>query len=235
MLLLRNDRLLTGPGNERLRNWTRGSASLRRDLLPQVQADDRFIRNQLELPLSAPVAEKSLGRDPALEAIAVDLLRRNDAAALAAKVRVEWSARLRSAAGRAEYLSARVLLNCRLCAHGAAEIDRTLRHELAHLLASFRAGRRRIAPHGSEWRRACADLGIAGESRCHTLPFPIRRRARPYVYVCPNCRRDFPRTRRLKRTSACLACCRAHNRGRFDARFKLQRAHPPAPPPLLSS
>ena len=191
--------------------------------------------SQLELPLSAPVAEKSLGRDPALEAIAIELLCRNNAAALAQKVRVEWSGRLRSAAGRAEYHSARVLLNRRLCAHGAAEIDRTLRHELAHLLAAFRAGRRRIAPHGAEWRRACADLGIAGESRCHTLPFPIRRRARRYVYVCPRCRRPFPRTRPLKRTSACLACCRAHNGGRFDARFKLQRARPPVPAPLLLS
>src|SRR2546423_13076644 len=27
------------------------------------------------------------------------------------------------------------------------EVDRTLRHELAHLLAQFRVGRRRIAPH----------------------------------------------------------------------------------------
>jgi predicted SprT family Zn-dependent metalloprotease len=40
------------------------------------------------------------------------------------------------------------------------EIDRTLRHELAHLLAQFRVGRRRIAPHGPEWRIACRDLGI---------------------------------------------------------------------------
>src|ERR1700687_2873461 len=40
------------------------------------------------------------------------------------------------------------------------EIERTLRHELAHLLAQFRVGRRRIAPHGAEWRRACRDLGI---------------------------------------------------------------------------
>ena len=227
MLLPRTHHLgLTGLGNERRRNWTRGSPSLRRDAPRRVQTNDGFIRSQLEFSLSEPVAEKPLGRDRTLEASAIELLCHNNAAALAAKVRVEWSARLRSAAGRAEFLSARVLLNCRLCAYGEAEIDRTLRHELAHLLASFRAGRRRIAPHGTEWRRACADLGIAGESRCHTLPFPIRRRARPYVYVCPNCRRDFPRTRALQRTSACLACCRAHNRGRFDPRFRLKLRNP---------
>ena len=137
------------------------------------------------------------------------------------RVQVEWSARLRTAAGRAESRSARILLNRRLCAHGAREIEQTLRHELAHLLAQFRAGRRRIAPHGAEWRRACADLGIPGEARCHTLPFPVQRRARRYLYVCPRCKRDFPRTRLLRRTSACLACCRAFNRGEFDRRFKL--------------
>jgi hypothetical protein len=27
--------------------------------------------------------------------------------------------------------------------------------------------------------------------------------------------------RRIKRGVACLACCRAHNRGKFDAKFRL--------------
>ena len=178
--------------------------------------------SQLEFSLAPSVPEKSAGRDLALEALARDLLCRQDAAELAVRVRVEWSARLRTAAGRAESRSARILLNRRLYAHGAREIDQTLRHELAHLLAQFRVGRRRISPHGAEWRRACADLGIPGEARCHNLPFPIQRQARRYLYICPHCRRDFPRTRPLRRTSACLACCRAFNRGRFDRRFRLQ-------------
>jgi predicted SprT family Zn-dependent metalloprotease len=192
---------------------TSESSSLRRDAPRRVQ---------LELAFAPPAPEKQPGRDAALEALARTLLIQQGATALAAKVRVEWSARLRSAAGRAEFANPRVLLNCRLPAHGEAEIDRTLRHELAHLLAIARAGRRRIAPHGPEWRRACADLGIADEMRCHNLPFPIRRLQRRYLYSCPHCRRDFPRTRPLRRTSACLACCRAHNRGRYDARFKLR-------------
>jgi predicted SprT family Zn-dependent metalloprotease len=178
--------------------------------------------SQLEFTLAFPIPEKSLGRDPALEALARALLSQYGAASLAARVQVEWSSRLRSAAGRAEFGSARVLLNRRLCAHGEVEIDRTLRHELAHLLAQFRTGRRRVAPHGAEWQRACADLGIAGESRCHTLPFPIRRRPVRYLYRCLTCQRDFPRTRLLKRKSACLACCRAFNRGNYNRRFRLR-------------
>jgi SprT protein len=134
--------------------------------------------SQLEFTFASPVPARAPGRDPVLETCARALLLQHGASALAARVLVEWSARLRTAAGRAEYRVARVVLNCRLCAHGEAEIDRTLRHELAHLLAQFRAGRRRIAPHGAEWRRACADLAIAGEARCHNLPFPSRRQAR---------------------------------------------------------
>jgi SprT protein len=101
------------------------------------------------------------------------------------------------------------------------EIDRTLRHELAHLLAQFRVGRRRIAPHGIEWRQACRDLGIAEEARCHNLPFASKTYAVRYVYVCPNCKEKFPRVRRIRRAIACLACCRSQNHGQFDPRFRL--------------
>jgi SprT protein len=103
------------------------------------------------------------------------------------------------------------------------EIDRTLRHELAHLLAQFREKRRRrIASHGPEWRRACCDLGIADEARCHNLPFATKAYAVRFVYRCPNCEQKFPRVRRIRRSVACLACCRAQNGGQFDPRFRLR-------------
>jgi SprT protein len=102
------------------------------------------------------------------------------------------------------------------------EIDRTLRHELAHLLAQWRAGRRRIAPHGSEWRQACCDLGIANEARCHNLPFATKAYPVRFVYRCPNCEQKVPRVRRIRRAIACLACCRKHNGGDFDPRFRLK-------------
>ncbi len=102
------------------------------------------------------------------------------------------------------------------------EVERTLRHELAHLLAQWRVGRRRIAPHGAEWRRACRDLGIADEARCHNLPFATKAYSARYVYICPNCKQKFLRARRIRRAIACLACCRKHNRGDFDPRFRLR-------------
>lgn len=150
-----------------------------------------------------------------------ELLRSLGAERIATELRVEWNSRLKTAAGRADHRQKLISLNPRLVEH-PAEIDRTLRHELAHILAQFRAGRRRISPHGPEWQQACRDLGIAGEKRCHTLPFPTKSYAPRFIYRCPNCRRDFPRVRRIKRTVACLACCRAHNGGEFDVRFRLK-------------
>jgi SprT protein len=161
-------------------------------------------------------------RDYRLEVLSAQLLRAAGATQIADTIRVVWSSRLRSAAGRADFRSLLVTLNPRLHDHGDEEIDRTLKHELAHLLAQARAGRRRIQPHGPEWRTACADLGISGEARCHRLPFPVNRREPRYIYRCPCCGRDFPRVRRIRRAIACLGCCRRLNRGRFDKRAQLR-------------
>ena len=150
-----------------------------------------------------------------------ELLYSLGAKRIATELRVEWNSRLKTAAGRADHRQKLISLNPRLVEH-PAEIDRTLRHELAHILAQFRAGRRRISPHGPHWQQACRDLGIADEKRCHTLPFPTKSYTPRFIYRCPNCRRDFPRVRKIKRTVACLACCRAHNGCEFDVRFRLK-------------
>ena len=180
---------------------------------------DAAVRSHIQ---GAAVGDRGYNNDVHLESKARELLRANGAARIAKDVHVEWSPRLKSCAGRADYRAKLISLNPRLRGHGAAEIDRTLRHELAHLLAQFRAGRRRILPHGHEWRAACHDLGISDEKRCHNLPFPIRERIRRFLYKCPNCRCDFARVRRIRRAIACLACCRAHNGGAFDPRFRLR-------------
>ena len=63
---------------------------------------------------------------------------RQGANRIANDLRVEWNSRLKTAAGRADYRQKLISLNPRLVEH-PAEIDRTLRHELAHILAQFRA------------------------------------------------------------------------------------------------
>jgi SprT protein len=187
-----------------------------------VAAAGRAFRRQIDSRAEERLARPSGSRrDFAMESQADHLLRNQGARRIAAQLRVVWNSRLKSCAGRADYKAKLILLNPLLLEHGAEEVNRTFLHELAHILAQYRAGRRRIAPHGAEWRGACHDLGIGDEKRCHNLPFPIRQRARRFQYRCPNCHRDFPRVRRLRRAVACLACCRSHNRGKFDARFKL--------------
>ena len=167
-----------------------------------------------------------LGRDATLERQSRELLAPLGAEELAREVRVEWNARLFSAAGRADFRRNLISLNPRLREHDAAEVERTLRHELAHLLAQFRAGRRRVPPHGREWKKACRDLGIADEARCHTLPFPVKHQTRRFLYRCERCGKQFPRVRRIKRTVACLECCRKFNNGDFDPKSRLLLVKP---------
>jgi SprT protein len=186
-----------------------------------------IVGQPLRLPSGGSAGEapalQSEQRDLALELQARELLRSLGANRIATELRVDWNSRLKTAAGRADYRQKSISLNPRLVEH-PGEIDRTLRHELAHILAQFRAGRRRISPHGPEWQHACHDLGIADEKRCHTIPFPARRHAPRFIYRCPNCRHDFPRVRKIKRAVACLACCRANNGGKFDPRFRVRLA-----------
>ena len=165
---------------------------------------------------AGPIAETAV-----LLQTARELLRAHGADRIARELRVEWNSRLKTAAGRANYCQKLISLNPQLFEH-PTEIDRTLRHELAHILAQFRAGGRRVLPHGAEWRQACCDLGIADEKRCHNLPFPAQTHAARFIYRCPNCRQEFPRVRRVRRAVACLSCCRKHNGGEFDARFRLK-------------
>lgn len=151
------------------------------------------------------------------------LLAGAGAPALAGRVQVRWNPRMRSTAGMAYPGKSLVTLNPRLLEFGEEEVSRTLRHELAHLLAHERVGRRRIQPHGEEWRQACRDLGLADEKRTHNLPLPRRAIARRHHYRCPGCGITVARVKPLRRESACLKCCRTHNRGRYDARFRFVR------------
>jgi len=185
-------------------------------------ADPGRITTFQDAEVSAP-GYNSVEQNLNVQETARDRLRANGAARIANDLRVEWDSRLKTAAGRADYRQKLISLNPRLFEH-SAEIERTLRHELAHILAQFRVGRRKISPHGVEWQQACIDLGIADEKRCHNLPFPGRTYAARFVYRCPNCRQEFPRVRRVRRVVACLACCRQHNGGKFDPRFRLRLA-----------
>ena len=185
-----------------------------------------FLRSLFTSRRSRPKRHPS--PDPELTNTAAAWLREIGCDELAQRVAVCWSNRLSSSAGLARPSTMTVSLNPRL-REFPAEVHRTLRHELAHLLAFARARRKRVAAHGPEWRQACVDLGIPGESRCHALPLPRRRVKRVYFYRCPGCGFILERARRInlrRRALACRDCCRTHARGRFDARFNFVEVRP---------
>jgi predicted SprT family Zn-dependent metalloprotease len=177
--------------------------------------------SQLELIFDAQVISR-LPSARELQDRARSLLRGLNADVLTDRVRVEWNERMRTTVGRADLRHCLISLNPALREFGPVEIDRTLRHELAHLLAHFRFGRRRIHPHGREWRDACRELGIRGERAGHSLPLVGRSLSRRFTYYCQNCQAHFPRVRRISRTTACLACCRKFSEGNYDERFRLR-------------
>lgn len=141
---------------------------------------------------------------------------------LAGVFQIRWNPRMRSAAGRAKLQTWSMEINPRLLLmeqNGELEVRRTALHELAHLVAWKRAGDR---GHGAEWRKACAELGIPNEKVTHTLPLPVRRQKKRWLYKCNTCQESFKRVKKVKHKVACAYCCKAYNKGRFTPRFLLE-------------
>ncbi len=168
---------------------------------------------------SPPADNRDATEAEDLTLLCQQLLQQLEMPGMAKIVRVRWNPRMRSTAGYASYPSWRIELNPKL-RDFEGQTERTLKHELAHLVAYHRAGRRRIEPHGPEWRRACADLGIPDESARHTLPLPQRKMSRKYTYACAHCGLIVHRVRKFARGTACRKCCDTYNRGQFDAKYR---------------
>ncbi|MCC6672216.1 MAG: SprT-like domain-containing protein [Planctomycetes bacterium] len=102
------------------------------------------------------------------------------------RVRVEWSGRLTTSAGRADLRGLRVLLNPKLLSRVPDKIDETVVHEAAHLAAHLLHGDA-IQPHGAEWSRLMRAAGLPPDVT-HEYPVDgLRRRAWFYLHVCGGC------------------------------------------------
>jgi len=154
---------------------------------------------------------------------AISLLSKQVGESYASSVKIVWNRRMRSTAGRAFLNHAKVELNPKLLELGEEALEhvqQTLLHELAHLLAHQRHGHG-ISAHGVEWKQACADMGIPGESATHTLPLPSNRQERKWRYSCPECGEVIERVRKMRGYSACYTCCKKYYRGKYHPRYKL--------------
>jgi predicted SprT family Zn-dependent metalloprotease len=178
------------------------------------------------LRFPAPVKERPTREDGGLTAWCTEASNDLALPELARKVRVVWNSRMQTTAGRAWWPDRTIELNPKLRDCQPEELWRTLKHELAHLVAYERCGRRHIEPHGDEWQAACTELGIPGEKPFHTLPFKRRRMKRNHSYICPNCLSIIQRVRPIQRTVACYDCCRKFNRGAYHERYKLMKYKP---------
>lgn len=88
-------------------------------------------------------------------------------------------------------------------------VEKTIRHEIAHAKAGYKAG------HGPVWRAWCSRLGIPAD-RCYSDQDTATVTA-PFVGTCPNCNH---KTYRFKRTrTACKRCCNKHNGGKYSVRY----------------
>lgn len=92
------------------------------------------------------------------------------------------------------------------------QVERTIKHELAHVLAGAKAG------HGPVWRAHARALGIPAVRCSNDVSIPGA-----WVGTCPHCLEQFTKHRKPKRDLlyACPKCCRKYARGRWDARFIL--------------
>jgi predicted SprT family Zn-dependent metalloprotease len=169
---------------------------------------------------------KPLGDDAGLTSWCVEASKSLSLHELGRKVRVSWNSRMQTTAGRAWWPSRTIELNPKLKECEPEELWRTLKHELAHLVAYERCGRRQIDPHGPEWRAACVDLGIPGEQPYHNLPFKRRRMKRNHAYICSNCFSVIHRVKPIKKAVACYDCCRKFNNGIYLDRFRLIKHQP---------
>lgn len=179
------------------------------------------LRSTTTQPPAAP--QKANPSDGGLTAWCKETANSLDLPELSRKVRVQWNSRMQTTAGRAWWPDRLIELNSKLKTLPPEETWRTLRHELAHLVAYERAGRKRIAAHGPEWRAACAELGIPEEQTYHSLPFKRRRMKRSHAYICPHCSATITRVRPLRKSVACYPCCKKHNNGLYHPRFRLAK------------
>ena len=173
-----------------------------------------------------PVPNPSAKEDGGLTAWCAETSNNLALPELARKLRVSWNPRMQTTAGRAWWPDRLIELNPKLRDCEPDQLWRTLKHELAHLIAYERCGRKRIEPHGAEWATACADLGIPGEQPFHTLPFKRRRVKRNHSYVCPHCFVAIHRVKPIRRAVACYDCCRKFNDGAYHDRFRLVKKKP---------
>ena len=144
---------------------------------------------------------------------------------------IRWSRRLTRCAGTIRVQTREIALSIPLlveafadgkshevcglkCENFETALHEILKHEMIHLWL-FEKGE----PHGHTpaFRRKAREIGQSKTRHGIALPLPTR----GWIYSCASCESTVVRQKRFRRIVACAACCRAHNGGKFGAKWKL--------------
>lgn len=84
------------------------------------------------------------------------------------------------------------------------EVYDTLKHEMIHIL---------YPRHDAPFKEKAGQIGASIRATAH----PSLRRPPKYLYICPQCQAEYPRSKRLR-----MASCGRCSEGGYDRRYKLK-------------
>ncbi len=101
------------------------------------------------------------------------------------------------------------------CDNRETALEEILKHEMIHLWLHQRG---LPSGHTAQFRLKARQIGQPKTRHAIARPLPKS----GWIYRCARCGAQIMRRRRFGRPVACAACCKAHNGGKFDARFRLK-------------
>lgn len=120
------------------------------------------------------------------------------------RVKIEYSSRMMSAGS---YTPSMRLIKIGRKYHEIfpEDLSDTLKHEMIHIIH---------IRHDAAFKREASRVGSSVKARYH----PSLRKPPRYIYVCPNCKKEYPRQKQL-RMASCGDCSKG---GKYDERYKLK-------------
>lgn len=117
-----------------------------------------------------------------LEEATERLIRKFD---LGIDIEVEIAKRFKQKAGQYRHGERKIRISQHLIDNHPRKIIETVKHEIGHAVAMHRYGKRRIKPHGKEWKSIMQEMEVDKPEACHNLQLTEY----SYVVRCtnPNC------------------------------------------------
>jgi predicted SprT family Zn-dependent metalloprotease len=106
-----------------------------------------------------------------------------------------------------------IKISCRYHEIFPDEIEDTLKHEMIHIKHFY---------HDAAFKAEAKRIGASLKAKTH----PLLQRPPKFLYLCPGCKTEYPRQKRMSKHS-CGSCSA---KKRYDPRFKLRLVKPKSSP-----